>query len=122
MMILLDTHVLLWALVEPAKLSEKEREILENTENEIFVSAASIWEIAIKLAIKKLQAPLDLQTVLSKLGFKILPIDFETAWRVKDLPFHHNDPFDRLIIATGQQHHLTILTHDPLFQLYDHHA
>jgi PIN domain nuclease of toxin-antitoxin system len=116
---LLDSHILLWWLTEPEKLTRSEYAIIQNSAHEIFISSASIWEIAIKVSLKKLEVPEHLEEAILDLNFKILPIDFKIAWKVKDLPWHHSDPFDRLLIATAQQYELTLLTHDKVIHSYD---
>lgn len=83
------------------------------------VSTASLWEIAIKVAIGKLEAPDDLPQHVEGLGFELLPVTAEHAWRVRDLPRHHGDPFDRLLIAQAQLERLPILTADSAFEAYD---
>jgi PIN domain nuclease of toxin-antitoxin system len=118
-MYLLDTHILLWWLTTPEALSEVEYSIIEDPNNKIFISAATIWEIAIKVSLKKLSIPNNFEKELHNLGFEILPIDFQTAWHIKNLPFHHSDPFDRLIIATAQLNNLTLLTQDKALKQYD---
>jgi PIN domain nuclease of toxin-antitoxin system len=117
-MYLIDSHVLLWWFMEPKKLTLLEHSTIENSGNEIYISAASMWEIAIKCGLSKLTVPQNFDAVLEKEGFKVLSIDLQTAWKVKDLPAHHNDPFDRLIIATAIQEDLTLITHDEQFKLY----
>ena len=117
-MYIIDTHILLWALMDTSKLSQQEKEILSNPENEILVSVASIWEIAIKLSLKKLKIPDNFRLKIREIGFNILPIDFDAAWKVSELPSHHGDPFDRLIITTALQNDLVLITHDKLFGQY----
>ena len=118
-MYLLDTHILLWWLMSPQKLTKQEYEIIENEKHTIYVSVATLWEIAIKVSLKKLKIPVSFREELEKLSFKILPIDIETAWLTKDLSFHHHDPFDRLIISTAKSSQLTLITHEKIFQKYD---
>jgi PIN domain nuclease of toxin-antitoxin system len=117
-MYIIDTHILLWALMDTSKLSQREKEILSDPESEILVSVASIWEIAIKLSLKKLKIPDNFPLKIREIGFNILPIDFDAAWKVRELPSHHGDPFDRLIITTALQHDLILITHDKLFEQY----
>src|SRR3954464_6378048 len=97
--LLVDTHALLWWLTDDPALSAAARAAIADPENEPAVSAASIWEIAIKRSIGKLSAPDDLPKTIIAEGFTMLPIDAEHAWRVRELPLHHRDPFDRLLIA-----------------------
>ncbi|MCX7123980.1 MAG: type II toxin-antitoxin system VapC family toxin [Gammaproteobacteria bacterium] len=119
-MILIDTHILIWAMASPENLTPAERNVLEDITRPIFVSAASIWECAIKCGLGKLKLPPDFESrVQQTTGYKIVPIDAVMAWRVKDLPQHHGDPFDRLIIATAQEKHFTLMTRDRIFAQYD---
>ena len=117
-MFLIDTHILLWSFSAPTELLAKEKEILLDRNQKIFVSAASIWEMAIKSSINKLTIPDNLQEYIVQLGFEVLPIDFKAAWMVKDLAMHHTDPFDRLIIATAKLHNLTLISRDKIFKKY----
>ena len=118
-MFLIDTHILIWAISEPEKLKQHEVSLLEDTSKQIIVSVASIWECAIKKGLGKLTLPDRFEMMVKKTGFQILSIDSGAAWRVKDLPFHHADPFDRLLIAAAQEHQFTIVTHDAIFKQYD---
>lgn len=115
---LLDTHVLLWyALGERKWIS---RSLQSRIESEpAFASVASFWEIAIKSALGKLDAPDDLPDLVAGLGFELLPVTAEHAWAVRGLPHHHRDPFDRLLIAQAQVERLPILSADPAFAAYD---
>jgi PIN domain nuclease of toxin-antitoxin system len=115
---LADTHILLWALADDARLPERHRAILLS-DAEIFVSAASIWEIAIKKSLGKLKVPDGLTLSLKQAGFRALDVTIAHADAVTRLPFHHSDPFDRLLIAQGRLEGLTIITVDEKFTLYD---
>jgi PIN domain nuclease of toxin-antitoxin system len=117
MRLLLDTHVLLWWLADDPALSKQARGLIAN-EPEVFVSAASAWEIAIKRALGKLEAPDDLLPALEAGGLRRLPIDFEHAAVAGTLPLHHDDPFDRMLVAQAQQEALTLLTSDTRISRY----
>jgi PIN domain nuclease of toxin-antitoxin system len=123
MRILLDTHVFLWSCLEPDKLSDIARGVLEDPANEILLSAASSWEIAIKAALKKLELPAPparyIPSRLDAMGLTPLPVEHGHALRVAQLPRHHGDPFDRLLIAQSQLEDATLATGDPQFLLYD---
>jgi PIN domain nuclease of toxin-antitoxin system len=101
--LLLDTHVLLCALSSPERLSPATASALAHPSNEVFVSAASAWEIAIKQSLKKLDLPAPaaawLPNAVAQTGFTWIPITPEDALRVGKLPWHHRDPFDRLLVA-----------------------
>ena len=117
MNVLLDTHALLW-WVAGEKLSDEAVEVLENPDNLAFVSAASIWEISIKQAIGKLSVDGDLDAVVLE-DFEPLDIGLEQAGLAGELPNHHRDPFDRLLIAQAKLESLTILTRDRAFADYE---
>lgn len=113
---LVDSHALLWFLAGDKRLGDSNRELIEAGAT---VSAASIWEIGIKMALGKLDAPGDLPDRVLDFGFEMLPITAEHGWRVKLLPPHHRDPFDRMLIAQAQIEGLPILTADSAFADYD---
>ncbi|UUO13399.1 MULTISPECIES: type II toxin-antitoxin system VapC family toxin [Aphanizomenonaceae] len=116
---LLDTHVLLWWLANDPKLSADVREIIRNPVNDSFVSAATIWEIAIKTSLGKLKQPDDLLAVLRDNRFEVLDISAEHCLNVGSLPWHHKDPFDRMLISQALVEGLTIITVDQKFKFYD---
>lgn len=116
---LLDTHVLLWWLANDPKLSADVREIIRNPVNDSFVSAATIWEIAIKTSLGKLKQPDDLLAVLRDNRFQVLDISAEHCLNVGSLPWHHKDPFDRMLISQALVEGLTIITVDEKFKFYD---
>ncbi|WP_214472791.1 type II toxin-antitoxin system VapC family toxin [Mesorhizobium sp. dw_380] len=115
---LADTHIILWSISDDRRLSEHHRAVLAS-EAVVFASAASVWEIAIKRSIGKLSAPDDLPTLLPRMQFQPLAVNFQHANAVRDLPRYHGDPFDRMLIAQAQLENLTILTSDPHFTRYD---
>jgi PIN domain nuclease of toxin-antitoxin system len=115
---LADTYILLWALGDDDRLAERHRAILLSAA-EVFFSAASVWEIAIKKSLGKLTAPSDLASVLPRAGFRALDITAIHAEAVGSLPPHHADPFDRLLIAQARIEKMTLLTVDGQFSRYD---
>ncbi|MGH8998266.1 MAG: type II toxin-antitoxin system VapC family toxin [Acidimicrobiia bacterium] len=117
MSLLLDTHVVLWWL-EGARLSESTLDRISDPAELVVVSAATIWEAAIKRALGKLDVPESLAAAVIDEGFEPLPIGFEHAARAGALPPHHRDPFDRILIAQALEQGLTIATHDPAFEAY----
>ena len=123
MRVLLDTQVWLWMLAAPERLSEPARALVIATDNELLLSAASAWEIAIKYALGKLrlpEAPGDLiPRLMTRTGITPLPIHHRHALHVASLPARHRDPFDRLLIAQAQIERLPILTADRNFSLYE---
>jgi PIN domain nuclease of toxin-antitoxin system len=119
MQYLLDTHALIWWLANDSTLSLNAKTIITDPSNLIFVSAASTWEIAVKKSIGKLKSPDDLIEQIHNNQFKSLPIDLEETLIVETLPPHHQDPFDRILIAQAQFFDLTIISRDRKFALYD---
>jgi PIN domain nuclease of toxin-antitoxin system len=124
MKILIDTHVFLWFYPEPQRISHKAKLFLEDTlKNDIFVSPITAWEISIKYGIAKLSIP-DVPEVwfpdrVRRAGFLYLPLDLRHMLRVHNLPPHHKDPFDRLLISQADYENLPILTEDPRFSFYN---
>ncbi len=116
--LLIDTHILLWAINDDARLSAHHREILVRNEG-LVVSVVSILEIAIKRSTGKLQVKGDLLETIRIRGIPLLPVNEHHALHIERLPHHHRDPFDRLLIAQAQIEGLTILTADPQFSRYD---
>jgi PIN domain nuclease of toxin-antitoxin system len=123
MKLLLDTQAWLWMQGSSERLGAKALALLENTANDLLLSAASSWEIAIKYRLGKLSLPEPPDRYLTKRlktsGVEPLPITFTQTFRVAELPDHHGDPFDRLLIAQAQLEQLTILTSDRMFAKYD---
>ena len=118
MRLLIDTHVLLWADERPRAIAPDLRAALVDVTNEIFVSAASIWEIAIKRAVGKLRFDRPIAATVTALGFEVLDITGTHAEHAGGLPRHHNDPFDRLIIAQAALEGMVLGTQDRLMRPY----
>jgi len=116
--LLVDTHALLWWLADDPALSPAARDSIADPANEPLVSAASVWEIAIKRSLGKLSVPDDLPDRITSGGFAWLPISALHAWQVRDLPPHHRDPFDRVLVAQALIEHLRIITADAQFDAY----
>ena len=117
MRLLLDTHLLLWALGAPSKLPTRARSLV--AKGDVYVSAASIWEISIKSALGKLTAdPREVLAALGPAGFIELPINGEHAARVLDLPPIHRDPFDRLLVAQALAEPMRLVTNDAVLAGY----
>ncbi len=116
---LLDTHVLLWWLREPERLPVPARDAISNADHRIFVSAAAVWEMAIKKSIGRLDVPSNLPEVLAEDRIEVLDIDIHHARAVADLPMHHQDPFDRMQIAQARHEGLIFVSHDRQVQQYD---
>jgi PIN domain nuclease of toxin-antitoxin system len=116
---LVDTHMLLWWLGNDPRLPASASAAIRDPDNDVLVSAASAWEIAIKKALGRLEAPDDLVEVVEANGFTALPIMLGHALRAGSLPPHHADPFDRMLIAQAQAERLTVITADRRFARYD---
>jgi len=117
--LLVDTHVLLWWLADDPRLPGAARAAIAAPEHRVSASAASAWEIAIKRALGKLEAPDDLRATVIASGFEEVPITIDHAAIAGGLPRHHDDPFDRMLVAQAQVEELTIITLDPRFACYD---
>ena len=124
MRLLLDTHILIWALGEPKRLPKEVRAALESPANEVLFSAASIWEIAIKAQIGRANfkvAPEEITQAAVDSGFVELPVRAEHGAKVLNLPLHHRDPFDRLIIAQALSENMKVISIDENFDKYGIH-
>lgn len=115
---LLDTHVLLWWLSDARALGKSARSAIDDPANEILVSAVTAWEIAIKRAVGKLDSPADLEEQILSSHFTPLPITVGHALAAGALPRHHEDPFDRILVAQAMAERLTVVTRDPRIALY----
>ena len=118
MKLVLDTHAFLWWLSDPNLLSPAAAKAIADPQNRILVSAAVLWEIAIKRAIGKLTAPVDLLVAYSIAGFDLLPISVEHIVATEQLPLHHRDPFDRMLVAQVVVEGATLVTRDARLLLY----
>ena len=119
---LLDTHTLIWHLTDAPDLSNKVKKNIENIDNQIVVSIVSFWELAVKINIGKLNLNYSLQEIIQEveqLGMEVLEIKPTHLFHLLDLPLHHRDPFDRLLIAQAQSENLILLSKDENFPLYD---
>jgi PIN domain nuclease of toxin-antitoxin system len=117
--ILLDTHILLWALGAPEQLTDDQVRSIESRRNTILVSPVSIAEIMIKVSIGKLEFPFDPAETIEDAGFEELPFDIRSAAYLGRLPFHHRDPFDRMLIAQSLRHDVPVMSIDRLFAEYE---
>jgi len=121
--LLLDTHVWLWCISSPSKLGQEGRDLLENADSELYLSSASSWEISIKYRLGRLPLPepphLFIPPRLVRDSINPLPVTHQHACEVANLPDHHRDPFDRLLVAQAQIEQLTLVTADGLISGYD---
>jgi PIN domain nuclease of toxin-antitoxin system len=119
---LIDTQILIWSIIDTQKLAKNVVKEFKKTENNILISAVSIWEIAIKTSIGKLILPFELKNIIkeiSEMNISILDITSEHLIKVAELPFHHKDPFDRLIISQSIIENILIISSDIIFSKYD---
>jgi PIN domain nuclease of toxin-antitoxin system len=122
MNLILDTHVFLWYLQDDPNLTPAIGNILESTENKLYLSIASLWEIAIKVGIGKLELGYsfdDLQTALGQFDIEILPIEFPDTSQYLDLPLHHRDPFDRILVSQSLRHGFILVSRDAVLDAYN---
>ena len=122
MNLLIDTHALIWFITDNEKLPLKTKQIIENRENNCYVSIATYWEIGIKKSIGRLDLYSDLETIfqiINETGFETLPITTNQILKNANLEFHHQDPFDRIIIAQSLIENMTIITKDSQFENYN---
>ncbi len=121
MRLLLDTHLLLWASARSRRVPKEARRLLENPRNEVHYSSVSLWEIAIKLGLRRSDFRVDigvLRLALSEMGFVELPVTGAHAERLVDLPPIHKDPFDRMLVAQSLSEPLILLTNDDALEAY----
>jgi PIN domain nuclease of toxin-antitoxin system len=119
--LLLDTHVALWAVTDNPKLSQTAKSHILSPSNEVFVSAATVWEVAIKHRLNRENMPCSgaaARRFFIEAGYQLLPITDQHAVATEDLPMIHADPFDRIIIAQALSESLTLLTHDAIVATY----
>ncbi|MCK5250643.1 MAG: type II toxin-antitoxin system VapC family toxin [Spirochaetaceae bacterium] len=119
MKIILDTHIFLWALSDPGKIDPVKKVEIQTLANTIFISSISIAEIMIKSSLNKLGISFDPVEMVEKSGFEFLDFNAEDAVLLKELPFHHKDPFDRMLIAQSIANKFHIMSDDRKFRLYD---
>ncbi|GAB6907348.1 PilT protein domain protein [Desulfosarcina cetonica] len=119
MNIIIDTHIFLWALTIPSKLEVAKRSALEDLSNTIFISAVSIAELMIKASIGKMEINFDPVAIAKESGFALLDFKADAARLLKDLPFHHRDPFDRMLVAQSIAENYPIMTEDIKIKKYN---
>ena len=121
MKILLDTHAFIWFVEDDSQLTDSTKRIIEKHTNEIYLSIASIWEIAIKMQLKKIDIKKTIEEIIDLVplnGFELLPILPEHIIKLTTLDFHHRDPFDRIIISQGLAENQEIVSRDKIFDDY----
>lgn len=122
MIAIVDTHVFVWWVEGSPRLSVRARGVISDSANRLLWSAASTWELAIKASVRKEQFRMPVRDFLAKylteLGFERLPVEDRHAWHVETLPFHHKDPFDRLLVAQAQVEGIPIVSRDARLSQY----
>jgi PIN domain nuclease of toxin-antitoxin system len=120
---LLDSHTLLWFLLDDPQLSSAARDAIADAENQILVSPASLWEIAIKISLGKYRLPQDygefMAQQLARNDFDLIPIELRHTAALIEMPFHHRDPFDRLLVAQAKMENITLISRDAALEAYD---
>jgi PIN domain nuclease of toxin-antitoxin system len=123
--LLFDTHALIWFAEDSSELSEPARTAFADGADEVFCSVASIWEMAIKLSLGKLKMSVRLdgsfERLLERNGFRLIPVEYAHAARVAALPWHHRDPFDRLLVAQAMVEGMALISHDEQLDAYGIH-
>ena len=122
MNLLLDTHIALWAITDNPKLPKKARDMIESSKSTVWISAATVWEIAIKHSLGRGDMPVSSQDALRyfrESGYRFLPVEPEHAAAVEELATHHADPFDRILVAQALVEPLRLMTHDPMVARYN---
>lgn len=118
MRLLLDTHTLVWATTEPERVATEALRLIESSENEVFVSVVSPWELAIKLSRRRIELPQVFYETLRDGQFGLLPVTIPHTEVIPTLPHHHRDPFDRMLVAQAQVEGLTLVTSDREIRRY----
>jgi PIN domain nuclease of toxin-antitoxin system len=118
---LLDTHVLIWWLTDNERLSQRSREFIANRDNELFFSCAGVWEMVIKSKLKRVKLPIDPNFLNEQLvlnHIQTLPIQMNHVINILKMDWHHNDPFDHIMVSQAQCENLVFLTRDKLINKY----
>jgi PIN domain nuclease of toxin-antitoxin system len=116
--IIIDTHIFLWSLADPSRLTRQKLHELESPSNVIYVSSITVAELMIKSSIGKLQINFDPIDLAQQSGFELLDFSSQDALQLKDLPFHHRDPFDRMLISQSIARKYPLMTDDENIRLY----
>lgn len=125
MKLLVDTHAFLWFMAGDARLTPTARRAIEDNDDGWWLSAASVWELSIKVSLKRLTLPASVSEYIGEKvqeGLRVLPVEWAHAAGVDQLPLHHRDPFDRLLVAQARAEHLALVTGDAVFSLYGVHV
>ena len=121
MRVLLDTHAFLWFATDDRRLGQKAAAVLDREATELYISVATVWEIAIKASVGRLELPDTVENYIAgKIdeGYRLLPVEWTDAAAVERLPWHHRDPFDRMLVAQALARELPVVTRDRVFRKY----
>lgn len=118
MRLLLDAHAFLWWVTNSSRISDAAKRAIGDPANDVAIGIGCLWELAIKRSLRKLDFPFDFEPVLQDEGFELVPISHEHLRTLENLPLHHRDPFDRLLIAQSIAERLAIVTNDEAFSRY----
>jgi PIN domain nuclease of toxin-antitoxin system len=118
-LLIVDTHAALWFLDGDSRLSSTARDLIEDDRVERRLSAVSVWEVAVKNSLGKLRASSNFHQLLYEQGLSALPVTDAHALRIAGLPFHHRDPFDRMLVAQAQAENMSIVSKDEILRAYD---
>ena len=116
---LVDTHIFIWWMKQDKRIKKEIKSILQDPQNYIYLSIATVWEIVIKKKIGKLKVPHDWKVTLKESNFLLLPISLEHVYKLENLPLHHRDPFDRMLVAQAQVENAALITGDEKLWNYD---
>jgi PIN domain nuclease of toxin-antitoxin system len=117
--LLLDTNALLWALTDPERFAPSTADAIRDPDNDVFASVVNAWEIGVKRAKGRLRGRLDLEPMLNRHDFKVLPVTLSHALAIESLPPQHHDPFDRILVAQTQVENLVLVTSDRKMRQYE---
>ena len=116
---LVDTHIFIWWMKQDKRIKKEIKSILQDPQNYIYLSIATVWEIVIKKKIGKLKIPHDWKVTLKESNFLLLPISLEHVYKLENLPLHHRDPFDRMLVSQAIVENATLITGDNKLWQYD---
>ena len=116
---LVDTHIFIWWMKQDKRIKKEIKSILQDPQNYIYLSIATVWEIVVKKKIGKLKVPHDWKVTLKESNFLLLPISLEHVYKLENLPLHHRDPFDRMLVSQAIVENATLITGDNKLWQYD---
>ncbi|MCC6274971.1 MAG: type II toxin-antitoxin system VapC family toxin [Leptospiraceae bacterium] len=122
MNVLLDTHIFLWSILDPEKIPAKSLNCIMDTKNELYLSFASVWEMTIKQSLNKLHLDTSIKGAVEesifRYGLRLLSLQTEHIYNLENLPYHHKDPFDRILLSQCQIENMVLVSDDSIFKKY----